>query len=62
MVTPIEQTLRRIRKIENTIDRVQRQTTLGESGAAMKRAQLQKLEKLLTIQRRKLAHQELHHA
>lgn len=62
MVTPVERTQQRIRKIENTIDRVQRQTTLGESGAAMKRAQLLKLGALLTAQRRKLARLEQHHA
>ncbi len=61
-MTAIERTQQRIRKIENTIDRVQRQTTLGESGAAMKRSQLQKLEAILGVQRRKLAHQERQHA
>lgn len=61
-MTPIERTQQRIRKIENTIDRVQRQTTLGESGAAMKRAQLQKLGALLNVQQRKLARLEQQHA
>lgn len=61
-MTAIERTQQRIRKLENTIDRVRRQSTLGESGAAMKRDHLQKLEKLLTVQRRKLAHLEGEHA
>lgn len=61
-MTTIQKTQQRIQRIEHNIDRVKRQTTLGESGDAMKRAQLRKLETQLTIQKRKLAHLEAQRA
>lgn len=62
MVKPIDKTRHRIRRLEVEIDRIRRQTTLGEDGAAMKRFKLSKLETSLAQQKRKLAHQERQHA
>lgn len=58
MVTSYEKTQQRIRFLQEDIDRLNQQATIGAVGEAVKRYELNKLETLLSQQKRKLARME----
>lgn len=62
MVTEIEKTQERIKFIQEDIESLKQQATIGAVGDAVKRYELNKLETVLGQQKRKLARLEQKHA